>query len=161
MRPFAISEELRRFLEGGVSILVATRDARLRPTATRATGLGVTGSAELWILLPHATAARALADLRQNGEVAISCSSPLDFRTVQLKGRCVEIGEPDAEDRARSAAWPAAFAAAIARFGMTRQQARNLWMAGGARVRVAVEAAYRQTPGPGAGGPLLPSGGAP
>jgi hypothetical protein len=136
------------------SVVVATRGARLEPHATRACGLHVVGRDRLCVLLPRATSAQVLDDLRDNGDIAVCASSPVDYTTVQLKGRSVAIADASAEDLLRSERQMRDLAAAAAHFGLTLHQVRNLWLFECWRVEVQVTSVYTQTPGPGAGEPL-------
>jgi hypothetical protein len=151
---FTIDEGLAAFLTGGNSFVVATRDAALHPHATRACGLRVTGPDRIAVLLPRATSAGAVANLESNGSIAVCVSFPRDFRTCQVKGRCIEIAEATPEDLVTSEQQLRGFGEAVAPFGHSRAQARNLWLFECWRVELRVTAAYAQTPGPGAGRPL-------
>jgi hypothetical protein len=151
MSGFTIDEELAGFLIGGNSVVVATRDAALHPHATRACGLRVTGPDRIVVLLPRATSARAIANIESTGAIAVCVSFPRDFRTCQLKGRCVGIAEATSEDLLISEQQLRAFSQAVAPFGHSRAQARNLWLFESWRVELQVTAAFAQTPGPGAG----------
>jgi hypothetical protein len=151
---FVIDRDLASFLERGNSMVVATRNAALEPHATRICGLRVLGSDRVAVLVPRATSAQTIADLRQNGEIAICVSWPRNFHSVQLKGRCVRIAESAPDDLLASEQQLHSFADAIAQFGFGRAQARNLWLFDTWRVEVEVTSAYAQTPGPGAGARL-------
>lgn len=149
-----INDELAAFLVGGHSILVATRDAALAPSATRACGIRVMGSDRCMVLVPRSTSAQVLEDLADNRAIAIAVSSPRDFRTVQLKGRACSIVEASAEDLLASEEQLRLFADKIAQYGHARQKARNLWLFDSLAVTAEITQAFVQTPGPGAGTPL-------
>ncbi len=149
-----IDDDLAAFLVGGNSILVATRNAALSPAATRACGFRVVSPDRCLVLLPRATSARVLNDIEDNRAIAISVSSPRDFRTVQLKGRACSIVEASAEDLLASEEQLRAFADCIAQFGHSRQKARNLWLFDSLAVTAEITQVFVQTPGPGAGAPL-------
>ncbi len=155
---FRIDDKLASFLEVGNSIVVATRNKSLDPDAVRACGIEVLGPTSIAVLVPKATGAQARSNLEETGDVAIAVCSPVDYRTVQLKGRCVAITDPAAEDVALSQDQLRGFADAIQIYGWTRQKARNLWLFELWRVEVQVTSGYHQTPGPGAGAPLRASG---
>ena len=148
---FRIDDELAELLAHGNSMVVATRSAALEPHATRACGLSVLGPQRIAVLLPVATSERAVANLRDNGSIAVCISSPRTYRTVQLKGRARSIGEAADDDLVASERLLAGFQEAIADQGFSRQQVRNLWQFESWRVEIEVTSAYAQTPGPGAG----------
>jgi hypothetical protein len=151
---FRIDDTLAAFLELGNSVVVATRNKALDPHAVRACGVEVLGPTRVAVLVPTATGARVRADLEETGDIAIAICSPRDYRTVQLKGRCVAVTGAGPADIARSEDQLRGFAEAILPFGHTRQLARNAWLFDVWRVEVQVTAGYDQTPGLGAGSPL-------
>lgn len=146
-----IDDELAAFLAGGNSIVVATRNAALEPHATRACGLRVLGRERIAVLLPRATSAPAIANLKDNGDIAVCVSAPRTFRTFQLKGRHLGVTEGSPEDLLLSERQLREFGDAILQFGMSRAKARNLWLFESWCVDVQVTSVYAQTPGPGAG----------
>jgi hypothetical protein len=153
--PGMLSPELVSFLESGVSILVATRDARLVPESTRAIGARVeAGGVELVVFLPDAISATTLANLRENGRVAVAFSRPHDNRSFQVKGRALAVEPAAAEGRAVIERYRCAWSGALAAVGVPPRLSLRAahWPAHG--VRIGVEAVFVQTPGPGAGARL-------
>jgi hypothetical protein len=144
-------DEVAVFLESGNSIVVATRNARLEPHATRACAIRVMAPDRVALLLPHATSGRALENLEDNGEIAICISAPGSFRTVQLKGRFDGACGATDEDQSAAEEQLRRFGEAVLPFGQSRRQVRNLWLFDGWRVMVEITSAFTQTPGPGAG----------
>jgi hypothetical protein len=153
--------EVASFLESGISVLVGTRDARLVPESTRGVGGRVeAGGAELTVFLPAATAARAIANLRDNGRIAICFSRAVDHRSIQVKGRVLSIRDGDAADRAAIERWLEGLAVGWQQVGTPPSATRRLARWPAHAVRLALEEVYLQTPGPGAGAPLLGAEGA-
>ncbi|WP_248353959.1 hypothetical protein [Anaeromyxobacter oryzae] len=150
-----ISTELAGFLQSGISILVGTRDARLFPDCVRAVGARCAPPGELTIFLPDATAGTCIANARDNGRVAATFSRAHDHRSIQVKGRAIEVRPCDAAERAAIDAYRCAWAQELAIIGMPPRVTLRMshWPAHAVRLRV--EAVYVQTPGPGAGAPLV------
>lgn len=157
-----ISPELQSFLESGVSLLIGTRDARMLPACMRAFGTRVEpGGTELTVFLPEATSATALANLRDNGRIAVAFSRIQDHYSLQLKGRAVELRPAALTERAVVQRYCSAFAESLAFVGMPPAMTLRMAHWPSHAVRVAVESVFVQTPGPGAGDPLrAPAGGA-
>lgn len=154
-----VPDELVPFIESGLSVLVGTRDARLVPEALRAMAPRVErGGEEVTVFLPHATAARALADLRDNGRIAVCVSRPCDHRTFQLKGRVVSVAEAGPADRPHLDRYRCEFARVLAEIGMPPRLTLRMahWPCHAVRFRV--EQAFVQTPGPSAGEALGAAG---
>jgi hypothetical protein len=145
--------ELKPFLESGVSVHVATRDATLRPDSTRAVGSRVDGAAEMvTVFLPVATAAGALANLRDNGRLAVTFSRPIDHATWQLKGALCDLARAGTSDLDHIRRYRDALACELALVGVPPALTRRVahWPCHAVRFRV--EEVYVQTPGPNAGG---------
>jgi hypothetical protein len=147
-----ISVELAAFIESGISVLVGSRDARLRPDCLRAAG-AYAGAAlsELTIFLPAATSARTLANLRDNGRIAVTVTRAVDHRSLQLKGPVLEIRESTEAERELIVRYLEALALDWGFVGVPRKAtlALNYWPS--YTVRLAVESLFEQTPGPEAG----------
>lgn len=151
----AISSELASFLESGVSILVGSRDRRLFPECLRAVGARVErGRREVTVFAPSAVSAATIANLEENGRIAICFSRIADHRSIQLKGRTVSIAPASEADRGVVERWRGEFVRNLAFIGLPpRVTLRlNAWPCRAIRLRV--EAVFLQTPGPGAGAPL-------
>jgi len=149
-----LSEEIVEFVEGGVSLVVGTRDAGLRPDATRAAGLQVhPDRAHVTVHLPLATSDRALSNLRDNGAIAVVCSLPLTHRTFQLKGRVLGIRDADAEERKVVEPYRRHLAEELRAVGLPYRIAMQMTSWPCAAVDVEIESVFQQTPGPGAGAP--------
>jgi hypothetical protein len=156
-----IGAELQQFLESGVSVLVGTRDRLLVPEAARGFGLRVEAEGrELEVFLPAAWAARTLANLRDNGRIAVAAARPQDHRAAQVKGEIVGIREGGPDDLAAIERYRALLVDDFAPFGYPPRDFHrlNVWPCHVVRLRV--EALFEQTPGPRAGAPLAPAGSA-
>jgi hypothetical protein len=150
-----VSPEVASFLESGIAVLVGTRDARLVPESTRAVGARVeAGGTELTVFLADATAARTLANLKDNGRIAACFSRAIDHRSLQVKGQVASIRRGDGADRAAIGRYLAALATTWQEIGVPPAVVRRLahWPAHAIRLRI--EEVFVQTPGPGAGAPL-------
>jgi hypothetical protein len=147
-----IPHELAELFGGGVSILVGTRNASLLPDATRAAGAVVhTDRRHITLFLPTEVAARPLANIADNGLIAVGFSSMMDHRTVQVKGRVSEVRPAREDEREVCTRYHAAFGEVLAMAGINRQTVRgfNVWPA----TAVTFEATdlFQQSPGPNAG----------
>lgn len=147
-----LSEELAEFIESGVSMLVATRDAALRPHVLRAVGAVVgRDRTSLTVYLNREVAQRALANLRDNGKIALTTSRPYDHRGVQIKGSMLGVRDGTEHDRAPQERYLAGFVEALYIVGLPRALMRQLRIFPSVAVTFAVEDIFVQTPGPGAG----------
>lgn len=150
-----LSAELARFIEAGVAIQVGTRDTCLFPEAVRGIGARVEhGRSEVTAFVPEATGARTFANVLENGRVALCFSRIEDHRTIQLKGRCVELRPALESERELVDRYRRAFAEALAAVGLPLRLTFRIAHWPCRALRMTVESSFVQTPGPGAGEPL-------
>lgn len=147
------------FIESGVAIELATRDAANQPHLTIGCGCR-TDAAEgrVTILVNRLYSAAFLAALDESGAVAVNFGRPSDHHAIQLKARDARLTPPSAGDAVLVESYQAAFADDMLKIGFSRNlTAAYLALAPVELVAVsfAPVAAYTQTPGPAAGQPLL------
>jgi Pyridoxamine 5'-phosphate oxidase len=156
-----INGKLKDFLEGGVSVIVGTRDSRLVPEITRAWGPSVSKDRRrIRLCIPLATSRKTLENLEENGQIAVSFSLPSNYQTVQLQGRCDRTSEPVPADLAAVERHRAAFCSVNEKIGVPRHHVESFWRreletsSAMVMIRVMPEEVFDQTPGPDAGSPL-------
>ncbi|MFO0706078.1 MAG: hypothetical protein U0412_04410 [Nitrospira sp.] len=149
MIPPAMIELLRT----GVSVVVGTRDAALMPECTRAWGIRIEGDRRTaTIFLTESISGRTLANLRENGLIAISCTRPTDHVACQLKGRVRTIRPADDREREASRRWHREFVGELVAIGVPGELP-SAWITEPAlAVEIDVTDVFHQTPGPGTGG---------
>lgn len=82
-----IDEELAAFLESGVAVHAASRDAANVPCLVRGIGCRVSDDRRrLTVFLLASQCERVLENFTANGAIAFVASQPSTHRTVQLKG---------------------------------------------------------------------------
>jgi hypothetical protein len=150
-----ITDELARFLESGISISIATRDAGLRPSGARVWAVTVDEDRRhVTAYVLEAAAARILSDLEDNGQAALGFGRPSDHRAIQLKGVCVGVRPATPEERPIVERQAAGMSDQLEGIGIPRAMFVN-WVAWPAvAIRLRVEHIFDQTPGPRAGEPL-------
>jgi hypothetical protein len=150
-----LSREVAAFIESGLAMGVATRDARLQPEVMRAMGAWVRADgAHLAVLLPDAASRRTLENLREVPRLAIALSRIHDDRTLQIKGRILSLAPAGEQERAAQARYVELLAAALGFVGVSPLDTHRLAQWPAHLALVEVEVVYEQTPGPGAGAPL-------
>jgi hypothetical protein len=150
-----IDDGARELLLAGVATVVATRDERMRPSLQRGWALGVSEDGrEVTVCVPAVPGSRMRENLESNGAVAITCSRPTTYRTVQVKGEVVAIRVPTAEQRAGAEAHADAFSREVEELGLPPGPGRRMFDADLIAVTIAVAELYDQTPGPRAGARL-------
>src|SRR5689334_10700357 len=106
---------------------VGTRDRELWPESMFAMGARVdcdTGVVTLF--LPRATASSTLANLEDNGQVAVALTRPSDHKSYQIKGRSLRVRESTASDRELQSVHRAALTEQFAAVGIPRGLTRRI-----------------------------------
>ena len=142
------------FVQGGVSVLVGSRDARLMPECARGISARVEeGASEMTVFLPVVTAASTIANLRDNGRIAVAFSHT-DHHSVQVKGRVLGVHRAKPADREWIERYRCALAHNWGVIGLPPRLTMRLAHWPCYAVRFRIESAFDQTPGPRAGGPI-------
>lgn len=146
---------LTRVLRGLVAIAVGTRDGSLVPACV--TGVGFSYEADshrLTVFVPEATGKETFDNLLDNGAIAVVMEEVLTHRTVQIKGRCVDVRPATGSEREIVEACMNGFFHQVESAGMAREAVRrkNRWPCRAVTMEIAE--VFEQTPGPEAGCPL-------
>lgn len=145
------------FLESGVSLLVATTDATGLPEPVRGAGVIVSPDRRgFTVLVPSTTGERTRANLEAGSRIAVTFSRPIDYRGVQLKGRCVSVRDATPAEHEVARSYRIAFVEATHLIGMARSLSGRLRVEPCFAVDVEVHESFDQTPGPKAGEPGAP-----
>jgi hypothetical protein len=110
----------------------------------------------LTVFLPSATAVRALANLADNGRIAVTLTRAIDHRSLQIKGGMLAMRPAAEAERFAIERYLGLLAVDWGHVGVPRQstKAMNHWPA--STVVLRAEALFEQTPGPDAGHRLTP-----
>lgn len=148
----ALPADLVEFVESGASVLVGTRDARLRPECVRAAGCMVAKDRKtLRLLLPEMTGRRTLVNLEAGSPVAVTFSRIVDHRTMQVKGVSLGVRPADASEHEAVRRYLAAFTESLYFVGLSRAIVRRMRVEPCVVAAIDVRELFEQTPGPGAG----------
>jgi len=153
-----IPPELLAMMARGVSVIVGSRDARLRPSLMRAVGSDLdaaTGSVTVYLSRPHSR--QLLQDLAATGRIAVVFSEPASHRSLQLKASRVEMRQAQPADVPVLQRYLASMEQEVARVGFAAPLTRAMLahrLADVVAVRFTPQEAFEQTPGPRAGSAL-------
>ncbi len=150
-----LTDELVDFVESGVSILIGTRDANLRPHGVRAMGALVSPDRlRITIFVPSVVAERTLVNLRDNGALAATFVRPSDSQGLQFKGRFLSERPASETERHLQERYRAAFFEQLFFCGVARTTSKRFAYWPSVAIEFEPESLFRQTPGPGAGAPI-------
>ncbi len=149
---FVISAPLKEFIESGVAVLIGTVAPDGSPRLAYAWGPRVHPDGQrLTVYVDEPRAGSLLEGRASNPQVAATFTDPVSVRSVQVKGRILDIGVPTEAERAWVTRHREAFTASTSLIGDPPNVIRNLWMEHTVRVELTAERAFDQTPGPNAG----------
>ncbi|WP_404301468.1 pyridoxamine 5'-phosphate oxidase family protein [Alicycliphilus denitrificans] len=162
--PALLSPEHIALVDRGVSAIVASRDARLRPSVMRAVGARIRADGRrITVFLRKSQSQQLLADIAATGHIAVVFSDPPSHRTVQVKATAALQRALRPADETALQRYLAAMQQAVAQVGYGPPYTAAMLSAPRddlVAVEFTPEAAFDQTPGPRAGMPL-PAGGTP
>jgi len=148
----ALPPELFALLDGPSIMHLATRNTALEPMSTLAFGLRASDDGrEVTVFLPAALASPMLANLRDNGQMALNVVRPSDNRALQIKGTWLGERRTDDDDRAFLARYRDAMTQELGQVGVPRSIWRRIAWWPSLALRMEVREVFVQTPGPGAG----------
>ncbi len=147
-----IDRELAAFLQEGVGIHIATRNAALQPNGARAIAVTVEPDGEhLVVYVARIAAARLLPDLHANGQAAVGFGRPIDDRACQVKGLFTGVRDATEDERASVLGQWEGFLASLEKIGIPRAVIKTWVTWPAVAIRLRANALFNQTPGPGAG----------
>jgi hypothetical protein len=153
-----IDAEHAAFLQGAVSIHVASNGTGLVPSQARALGCVVASSLKtVTLFVPEPQALELLADIRAAGPVAAVFSRPSSNRTIQLKALGAQVRPLRPQELQVVQRYRQAFISEVEAEGFPANMvAAMLHCADNDLIAIAFTpvAAFSQTPGPRAGEPL-------
>jgi hypothetical protein len=157
-----IDPSVASFIQSGVSITVAARGDRLVPSITKAVGCHVDAAGrEVSVLLFADAGEPVCRDVARNGLVAVCFSRPSTNRTVQIKGSNATSALATPQDVAHARRCLDLLIDDLTPLGFDRRMLEAFFWGDPAdlmAIRFAPDAAFAQTPGPGAGAALKSPG---
>lgn len=152
-----LTPELEAFCQSGLSVIVAAGGPGLSPVGCLGCGCRILPDGRMRLLLPWSGNEELAAVAQRGGRIAATFSQPVTHRSIQVKGSRAAVATPTDEDRQAAVGqreglrvqlievgYPQAFAAAYCRVDPADVVAIDLTL----------DAAFVQTPGPGAGAEL-------
>ncbi|HVO53032.1 MAG TPA: pyridoxamine 5'-phosphate oxidase family protein, partial [Solirubrobacterales bacterium] len=150
-----IDDSVRELLLGGTATIVASRDERMRPALGRGWGVEVAADGgKLTLCLAAAPGSAMRANLESNGAVAVTCSRPTTYRTVQVKGEAVRFAAPSEAQLAAVEEHVANFSHEVSAFGLPADVGRRLRDEELVAITILPREVFDQTPGAKAGSRL-------
>jgi hypothetical protein len=153
-----LDEAHAAFIQSGVSVAAASRNAHNVPTLARAIACRVASDRRrVTIFLPRLQSSALLADVAANRFIAVVFSQPSTHRTIQLKSVDAVLTPLAPGDAERIAEHAELVIADIKRLGFGDALLRAFFGYTDAEISAIAftpSAAFTQTPGPGAGARL-------
>lgn len=156
--PVLLSPEHIAMVDRGVSVIVASRDAALRPSIMRGVGSAISADGtQVTVFLRRSQSLQLMQDIEAGGGLAVVFSEPPTHRTLQLKARQASLRPASPTDQPQLARYLASMQCELAQVGYGPEFAAAMLSApleDVVAVQFTPESAFDQTPGPRAGIPL-------
>ena len=154
-----LTEAIAAFCQCGVGIAVASRDAEGWPVLSRGRGCRIDAGGRVRLVLRQGSGAALCEAIAAGRPVAATFSQPGSHRSIQLKAGSAEVRPAEPADVAAADAQSKVFRDLLIAAAYTDAFATTYCSAGGqphVAIEFVPEAAFVQTPGPGAGSRLDP-----
>ncbi|MGE0462973.1 MAG: pyridoxamine 5'-phosphate oxidase family protein [Vicinamibacterales bacterium] len=150
-----LDRQLADFLEAGLAIYIASRNADLEPNGAHVVAVKVDDDLQHVVaFVPTVSAGAVLEDLRSNGQVAVVFTRPPDEKGCQVKGVFTDARDARPGERDLVLGQWERFRDRLEQVGLPRAPT-DAWVTWpSVAIRFRVNALFDQTPGPGAGAPL-------
>ena len=156
--PVLLSPEHIAMVDRGVSVIVASRNAALRPSIMRGVGSAISADGtQVTVFLRRSQSRQLMQDIEAGGGLAVVFSEPPTHRTLQLKARQASLRPASPTDQPQLARYLASMQCELAQVGYGPEFAAAMLSApleDVVAVQFTPESAFDQTPGPRAGIPL-------
>jgi hypothetical protein len=153
-----IPADLLAMMARGVSVIVGSRDAALRPSIMRGVGSRVEQDGrDITVYLSRPQSRQLVQDLASTGHIAAVFSEPSTHRTIQLKASRVAMRNADAGDLPVLERYLRSMEHEVQKVGFGPPLTRAMLahrLEDVVAVRFTPEQAFDQTPGPRAGAAL-------
>lgn len=152
--PMHVPGEVLEFIQSGVSIIVGVVGANRRAEGGRALATRVVAGGIVRLMYPTEGNDAITASAQSAGAIAVTFSAPLSHRTIQLKAGSSRAEQLEPDDRISVDQQMDAFAGVLRALGFPPQFVKAFCDNRSKSIGVlsfVPEAAYEQTPGPGAG----------
>jgi hypothetical protein len=147
-----LTAEQAAFVQGDVDIFLASRDEELVCDVVRVFGAVVDPDGKVVTLyLPDATSGRTLANARKHPRLAAVFANLLDYRTLQIKGTCMDVRPATSADRGMVQRYREAYLATAQKIGLLSELASRWVSLPCTALELRAEEIYGQSPTPGAG----------
>ena len=157
-QPSPLDAALADFIQGGVSVVIASSNAGLEPDVVRGCGCRVSRDLRrVTVLYDRARGERVLEDFAANGRIAVVYTQPSTHRTIQLKGTDASMVRAAASDPGLARDHREKWIRDLCQLGYTREFSAAVWGPLPETLAAIVftpTSAFQQTPGANAGQPL-------
>jgi hypothetical protein len=154
-----LTADMAAFCQSGVGIALASRDAEGWPVLSRGRGCRIDANGRVRVILRSGSGAALIEAVAAGRPLAATFSQPGSHRSIQLKAGSGEVCTADPADAPAADAQSAVFRDLLIAAAYPEVFATTYCSAGGqppAAIEFVPEAAFVQTPGPGAGSRLDP-----
>ncbi len=150
-------ETVLQYFDMPLAMSLGTRDSNLKPDYSRVVGTALSEGNILKFYLGKEKSDKTISNLDDNGFIALTMVHPLNYRCLQIKGRCIRHYEADSSEMVNVNNYLDLFGSVIAKMGLPEDAVYNWPHDPAIVVEMELDEVYEQTPKKGAGEKLKES----
>lgn len=144
-------ESILQYFDVPLAMSLGTRDADLKPNYSRVVGTALSDNNIFKFYLGKEKSDKTLSNLDDNGLVALTMVNPLNYRCVQIKGKCIRYFEADDSEMENVKNYLALFSSVLIKMGLAENLVYKWPHDPAIVVEMDLDEVYEQSPKKGTG----------
>jgi len=144
-------EKIIQYFDIPLAMSLGTRDAELKPNYSRVVGTALSADEIFKFYLGKEKADKTISNLDDNGLIALTMVHPLNYRCLQIKGRCIRYYEADESEMENVKNYLAQFTSVLIKMGLPEDVVYKWPHDPAIVVEMDLDEIYEQSPKKGAG----------
>ncbi len=150
-------ETVIQYFDVPLAMSLGTRDSNLIPDYSRVVGTALSEDNIFKFYLGKEKTGKTISNLDENGFIALTMVHPLNYRCLQIKGRCIRHYEADSSEMENVTNYLDLFGSVIVKMGLPDDALLSWPHDPAIVVEMELDEVYEQTPKKGAGEKLKES----
>ena len=147
-------EKIIQYFDIPLAMSLGTRDSNMKPDYARVVGTALSENNLFKFYLGKEKSETTIINLDDNGFIALTMVHPLNYRCLQLKGRCIRHYEADSSELSNVKNYLALFGSVLTKMGLPKDIVYRWPHDPAIVVEMELDEVYEQSPKKGAGDKL-------
>jgi len=144
-------DKIVKYFDVPLAMSLGTRDGNMRPDYCRVVGTALSDDNLFKFYLGKEKSQTAILNLSDNGFIALTMVHPLNYRCLQLKGKCIRHYAADSSEMANVKDYLALFTGVLTKMGLPKDVVYSWPHDPAIVVEMELDEVYEQSPKKGAG----------